>query len=61
MRFIHFAFIFSFVVLAVALAAFAFWHEKIFSNLVISKISAVTALWMPLILNVCVLVSIAYG
>jgi hypothetical protein len=60
MQFVHFAFIFTFGVMAVALAAFAFAHEKMFSNLAISKISALTALIMPLILDVCILVSIAY-
>jgi len=61
MRFIHFAFISSFLVMALTLAAFAFMHEYIFDNLVLSQIFAAVSSWFPLLLNVGVMAGIAYG
>jgi len=61
MRLINMAFIISFVWMGITLAVFAFFHDQIFQNLLLSKIIAAVANWMPMMLNVGVMASIAYG
>ncbi|CAG8838513.1 25074_t:CDS:2, partial [Racocetra persica] len=40
---------------------FAFYHQAIFENLIVSKMISILENWMPMLLNVFVMAGIAYG
>ncbi|CAG8668791.1 17166_t:CDS:2 [Dentiscutata erythropus] len=61
MRILHAAFTFNFIMLGLIIGIFAFYHQAIFENLIVSKMISILDNWMPMLLNVSVMAGIAYG
>ncbi|KAF0374348.1 hypothetical protein F8M41_012872 [Gigaspora margarita] len=61
MRILNAAFIFNSVISGIIIGIFAFYHQAIFENLDVSKMISILENWLPMLLNVCVMVGIAYG
>ncbi|CAG8652839.1 6006_t:CDS:2, partial [Dentiscutata heterogama] len=61
MRILHTAFTLNFIMLGLIIGIFAFYHQAIFENLIVSKMISILDNWMPMLLNVSVMAGIAYG
>ncbi|CAG8578767.1 14771_t:CDS:2 [Cetraspora pellucida] len=61
MRIVNAAFTLSFIILGLIIGVFAFYHQAIFEDLIVSKIISILDNWMPMLLNVSVMAGIAYG